>query len=98
MELEIEEIVENPLLQRKELRFRVKHPGAPTPRRVEVKAKLAEALGVGQEVIAIEKITSLHGKAESSGIARVYKTEEILKSLEPKYLLEREKPPEEEKK
>jgi len=97
MELEIVENVENPLLQRKELKLRLRHDGMPTPRRTEVKAKLAEILGVSQDLIVIEKIASLHGKAESSGIARVYKTVEQLESLEPKHLLEREKPKEEKK-
>jgi len=94
LELEIVENVENKLLQRKEIKFKVKHEGMPTPRRLEVKEKLAEVLGVVPNLIVIEKIASLHGKAESSGIARVYTSEEQLKFLEPEYLLLRDKPEE----
>lgn len=94
LELEIVENVENRLLQRREIKFKLKHEGMPTPSRRETKEKLAETLGVNQDLIIIEKIASLHGKAESSGIARVYESKEQLESLEPKYLLNRDKPAE----
>ncbi|MEM2251295.1 MAG: hypothetical protein QW626_04270 [Candidatus Hadarchaeales archaeon] len=69
LELEIVENVENKLLQRREIKFRLRHEGMSTPSRRETKAKLAEILNVNQDLIIIQKITSLHGKAESLGIA-----------------------------
>lgn len=92
VDLEIVENLENKLLQRREIKFRLKHERMPTPSRQETRAKLAEALGVNQDLIVIEKISSLHGRSESSGIARVYESREQLESLEPKYLLNRDKP------
>ncbi len=106
MKVEIVEKVENPLLRRTEVKFRVDHLGAPTPRRLEVRSRLSAVLGVGEDLVVIEKIASSHGRQVASGIARVYDSREQLEKLEPKHLLRRasasgaqaEKPPEGEQK
>lgn len=103
MKVEIVEKAENPLFKRVEVKFRVDHAGAPTPKRLEVRARLAELLGVAEELLVIEKLASTHGLQVASGIARAYTSREQLEGLEPKYLLKRglpkakpeEKPPEE---
>lgn len=99
MEVEIVEKTENPLLQRIDVRFKISHSGAPTPKRMEVKEKLAAMLQVQQNLIVIEKMASVHGKSETNGIARAYQSEEKMKALEPEHLLKRgipkEKPKEE---
>ncbi len=103
MKVEIVKKTENPLLQRVEVRFRVEHPGEPTPKRLDVRAQLAPQLGVAEELVVIEKLASTHGRHEASGIARAYSSRERLEDLEPGYLLKRglpkeakpEKPPEE---
>lgn len=112
MKVEIIERVENPLLQRAEIKFKVDHAGGPTPKRLDVRAQLAAQLGIAEELIVIEKLASLYGKQASSGIARAYSSKDRLEELEPKYLLKRglpaeakpeekpkaeEKPPKEEK-
>ena len=80
---------ENPVLGRLEVNFRISHPSAPTPKRLEVRDQLASLLQAAPDLIVIEKIASLHGKAESSGIARIYQNEDQMRSLEPPYLLKR---------
>ncbi len=95
MKVEIVQKNENPLLKRTELKFNVTHESSPTPKRVEVKAGIASELNVPEELVVIEKISSLHGKNESSGIARVYATKESLESMEPQYLIKRGAPKEE---
>jgi small subunit ribosomal protein S24e len=102
MKVEIIERIENPLLQRTEIKFRVDHTGGPTPKRVDVCEQLAAQLGVPKELIVIEKLASMHGVQIASGIARTYSSREQLEELEPRYLLGRglpkakpeEKPPE----
>lgn len=94
MEIEILEKRENPLAERVEVRFRVSHPRAATPPRLEVKERLASLLQVNPSLIVIEKMVSLHGKAETMGIARSYQDEGKMKSLEPEYLLKRMAPKE----
>lgn len=89
MKLEIVEKKENPPLRRTEVKFRVSHPGASTPKRTDVRNQLASALQSKPELVVIEKMASLHGKSETSGIARVYQTEEEMRALEPQYLFRR---------
>jgi len=98
MDIEIIEKKENPLLQRVEVNFRVNHLGAPTPKRAEVKTQLATVLQAQPELVVIEKMASVHGKSETSGIARVYQSEEKMRALEPEYLLKRGVPKEEARK
>jgi small subunit ribosomal protein S24e len=95
VEIEITEKKENQLLNRTEIKFRVDHPGTPTPTRLEVKAQLATKLGVNEEVLVLEKIAGIYGRQSASGIARVYNSKEELEKLEPKYLLVRGLPKEE---
>jgi small subunit ribosomal protein S24e len=89
MEIKIVDQRENPILDRLEVRFLVSHPNAPTPRRSEVRDRLASQLQADPRLVVIEKMASLHGKGETSGIARIYKSEDRLKTLEPPYLLKR---------
>ena len=104
MEIEIVEKKDNPLFQRVEIKFRADHSGEPTPKRLDVRAKLAVQLGVPEELVLIEKLASTYGKQVASGIARAYRSKDQLEEVEPKYLLRRgmlkeakpelEKPPE----
>jgi ribosomal protein S24E len=94
MEVEVLREKENPLLERKEVEFRVSHPNAPTPKRAEVLELLSKKLGVKPELVVIRRISTLHGRSYSSGLAHVYQRMERLLSIEPKYLLERGKPKE----
>ncbi len=103
MKVEVVEKVENPMLKRAEIKFKVDHAGAPTPKRLEVHAQLAALLGMAEELLVIDKLASTHGRQVASGIARTYSSREQLEEIEPKYLLKRgmlkeakpEKPPEE---
>lgn len=94
MKVEIKEKVENPLLQRAEVKFKVDHSGGPTPKRLDVRAQLASQLGVSEELVVIDKLASMYGQQVASGIARAYSSRERLEELEPKYLLKRDLPPE----
>jgi small subunit ribosomal protein S24e len=94
MKVEIVQKTENPLFQRTEIKFRVDHAGGPTPTRRDVRAQLAAQLGVSEDLIIIEKMASLFGRQQASGIARVYSSRELLEKLEPRYLLKRNFPEE----
>ena len=94
MEIEIVEKKDNPLFQRVEIKFRADHSGEPTPKRLDVRAKLAAKLGVPEELVVIEKLASTHGRQAASGIARAYGSKDQLEGVEPKYLLRRGMPKE----
>jgi small subunit ribosomal protein S24e len=94
MKIEISEKVENPLLQRTEIKFKIDHSNGPTPKRLDVRTQLAGQLGVPEEVVIIDKLASMYGRQVASGIARVYGSRQGLEELEPKYLLKRGLPAE----
>lgn len=94
MKVEITEKVENPLLQRTEIKFKVDHAGGPTPKRLDVRAQLAAHLGVPEELIMIEKLAGMYGRQMASGIARAYSSRERLEKIEPRYLIKRGLPAE----
>jgi len=89
MELEILEKRENPLLNRTEVKFRIKHEGEKTPERELVKNDLAEELKVSKDLIIIDYIRPHFGIAVSSGYAKIYKSGEDGKKVEPDYVLKR---------
>ncbi|MEM2874529.1 MAG: hypothetical protein QW567_00670 [Candidatus Hadarchaeales archaeon] len=95
MKLEILEKVENRVLERTEIKFRVDHTGAPTPSRKELMAALSSALGVPEELITLERISGTHGSTSSRGSARIYPSREKLMKAEREYLLKRGLPKEE---
>lgn len=94
MKVEIIEKTENPLFKRTEIKFKADHAGEPTPKRLDVRAQLANQLSVAEELIVIEKLASIHGRQMASGIARAYSSREQLEGLEPKFLLQRDMPKE----
>jgi small subunit ribosomal protein S24e len=94
MKVEVVDKVENPLFKRTEVKFRVDHAGAPTPKRLEVRPQLAALLGVAEDLLVIDKLASTHGRQVASGIARTYSSREQLDKTEPKYLLKRGLPKE----
>ncbi|MCS7132073.1 MAG: 30S ribosomal protein S24e [Hadesarchaea archaeon] len=94
MKVEITQKIENPLLRRTEIKFRVDHTGGPTPSRRDVRAQLAAQLGLSEDLVIIEKMASLFGRQQASGIARAYGSRELLEKLEPRYLLKRNFPEE----
>ena len=96
MEVKVVEKNENQLLRRTEVRFEVDHSGTATPKRLDVRKQLADALGVPEEMVVIEKFSTMHGRQVASGLARAYDSKERLTELEPKFLLERGQPKKEE--
>ncbi|MDI6819940.1 MAG: 30S ribosomal protein S24e [Candidatus Hodarchaeaceae archaeon] len=94
MKVEITEKVENPLLQRTEIKFKVNHAGEPTPKRSDVRAQLAAHLSVPEELVVIEKLAGMYGRRVASGIARAYSSRERLEKIEPEYLIKRGLPAE----
>lgn len=94
MKVEVVDKVENPLFKRTEVKFKVDHAGASTPKRLEVRPQLAALLSVAEDLLVIDKLASTHGRQVASGIARAYSSREQLEKVEPKYLLKRGLPKE----
>lgn len=85
---------ENPLLKRKEIVFEVNHQETGgTPPRMEVKKALADLLNVDQNLVFIKRFETKTGTLIAQGRANIYPALEQAKKIEPKYLIQRNLPP-----
>jgi small subunit ribosomal protein S24e len=89
MEIEIKEKRDNPLLDRTDVWFVVRHDGEKTPQRDRVKSELAKAVGAKADVTVIDHIESEYGISASRGYAKVYKTVEKARYHERRYIQKR---------
>lgn len=97
MKIKIIEERENPLLNRRELSFKVFYKAA-TPPRNEVRDKLIAILNAKKETVIMDSLTSRYGLHEGTGTARVYKSKARAKQVESRFLFNKnlgEKKPEE---
>jgi len=91
MEIIIDSKKNNPLLNRTEVQFTIKHEGESTPNREIVRNELADMLNTKKENIIINNITSGFGTCETSGYAKVYTSLKQIKGVERKHFLKRNK-------
>lgn len=95
MEIKILAENDNVLLKRKEVVFQVNHnQTGSTPPRLEVKNALAKALKKDANLIFIKKLETKTGTRMAVGVANVYDSIEQAKLIEPKYIINRNIPPE----
>jgi ribosomal protein S24E len=97
MQIKIQQKVENKLLNRQDVTFLVEHAGAPTPPRLEVRAKLAAMLNCKEDQLYIVAVAGVFGSSTSKGEARLYPSSEIALMREQKHILTRHKTKEERK-
>jgi small subunit ribosomal protein S24e len=86
----------NPLIKRRELDLIVLHVGKSTPGRMVLRYKLSKALGVDIKRLYIRSVRSEYGVGRTRVEVHVYDTVERALQFEPKYIIERNKIPEEE--
>lgn len=89
MEIKIASEKENPLLGRKELWIVVR--AKETPKRSELKTRLAAELGVEEKLIIVDKIKTVAGTSDAEVYVKIYKDEEYLNKIEPTYKIEKNK-------
>ena len=98
MEIEIESKRNNPLLNRTEVTFTVKHEGEKTPNREIIRSELADKLNTKKENIIVSSISSSFGVQKTTGYAKVYSSLKNTKGLERNHILARNKLVDEKKK
>ncbi|HVL49593.1 MAG TPA: 30S ribosomal protein S24e [Candidatus Thermoplasmatota archaeon] len=91
MDIEIVGKKENALIGRTEVQFRILHTGAQTPKREDVRDKLAAILNAKKQNIVVDNMESTFGHGETTGYAKVYPSVEALSKVEPLHLLKRNK-------
>ena len=89
MEIEILSKKENPLLDRTEVQFKVIHANAETPKRENVREKLAAALNSKKGLVVVERMNSAYGRHETKGYAKVYPSPEAIAKLENHHIMKR---------
>ena len=91
MEIEIESKRSNPLLNRTEVHFTIKHQGEKTPNRELIRTELAEKLNAKKENVIVNIINSGFGNQETTGYAKVYLSQKQSMDLEKDHILIRNK-------
>jgi small subunit ribosomal protein S24e len=91
MEVQIDSKKNNPLLNRTEVYFTVKHLGEKTPNREIVRNELAEKLNSKKENIVVNFIKPSFGTNETTGYAKIYSSLQKAKELEATHILARNK-------
>lgn len=91
MEIEIDSKKNNPLLNRTEIYFTIKHLGEKTPNREVIRAEIAEKINVKKEDVIVDSIHTTFGVQEITGYAKVYTSPDKLKGLEREHILIRNK-------
>ena len=91
MEIEIDSKKNNPLLNRTEIYFTIKHIGEKTPNREIIRAELADKLNVKKDDVIVDSVHTTFGIQEITGYAKVYSSPDKLKGLEREHILVRNK-------
>ena len=92
MKVKVLEKNTNKLLDRLEVKFEVESE-AETPKRLEVREKLAAMINYEASLVIIKTIEQLTGVRRSIGVAHAYKSQEVLRRVEPEHLIKRNTPP-----
>ncbi len=86
MNLRIDNKKQNALQHRWELTFTAEHNGVATPKRDELRQKVAEAMGAKKELVIIDRTNTETGTGVSHGYAKVYESVEAAKKTERNYM------------
>lgn len=89
MRIEMVHRFENKLLDRIEYIFKIYHEGEGSPKRITLRERLSEQLGIDKELVIIKKIKTPFGLNISYAEVHVYDSKEFLTQIEPKYILKR---------
>jgi len=85
----------NPLIKRREIDAVIIHVGKSTPSRMKLRMQFAKALNVDVKRLYIRSVKSEYGVGVSRIEVHVYDSAERALQFEPKYIIERNKLPEE---
>ena len=88
MDVEIMNERENPLLGRKEVKFRVKYPRVGVPARQEVRSKLIAMLDSNKDLTVLDYLKPQYGQHAALGYIKVYDNADAMK-VEAKYKIKR---------
>jgi len=82
MEIEVKNKKENPLLNRTEIWFTIKHDATTTPAKKDVREAIAKMTNSTKERVVVDQLSSVFGKGETIGYAKVYKSKQDAVNVE----------------
>lgn len=85
---------EDKLLERRQINFKLVHEKSGTPKRLEIRDKLADSLKVDPEKVFLRPLQQKYGRNEANGTAFIYKSIERAHLVEQEHLINRMKPKE----
>ena len=88
MDIQVIEAKNNPLLNRRELVFKVIHDES-TPSRKSVVERLAATMNSKSSLVFVDSLKTEFGKRETIGYAKIYETAERAKEIERAHIIER---------
>lgn len=88
MDIHIIEEKNNPLLNRREIVFKVDHESA-TPTRKSIVDRIAATMNSKEGLVIVDNLKTEFGKRETIGYAKIYETEERAKQVERPHITER---------
>lgn len=88
MDIQVIQEKNNPMLNRREVVFKVTHDDV-TPSRLSIIDRLAATMNSKRGLVIIDSIKTEFGKRESVGYAKIYETEERARQVERPHIIER---------
>jgi small subunit ribosomal protein S24e len=88
MDIQVLQEKNNPMLNRREVVFKVTHDDV-TPSRLSIIDRLAATMNSKRGLVIIDSIKTEFGKRESVGYAKIYENEERAKQVERAHILDR---------
>ena len=89
MEINVNEKIENPLLNRTEIHFDCTYQGEATPKIMDVKNRLVATLDVDKNLLVVHNIKPSYGEGKAIGYAKVYDSEESLAKIEKDHVVKK---------
>jgi small subunit ribosomal protein S24e len=87
MEITINEKIDNPLLNRTEIRFECTYQGDATPKVLDVKNRLVATLNVDKNLLVVHNLKPSYGEGKANGYAKLYYSEESLAKIEREHVV-----------
>ena len=88
MDIQVLEAKDNPILNRREIVFKVIHDES-TPSRKSIVDRLAATMNSKEGLVMVDSLKTDFGKRETIGYAKIYETAERAKEVERTHIVER---------
>ena len=87
--MEVINRLDNPLLNRVEIEFKVTHTNSATPSRSAMRSAIASIEpGASADTVVVKEVSTRFGQPQTTGLAFIYDSVESMQN-EPKYILKR---------